>query len=181
VAFDADACPSCGKKKPAETVVAWVVLIVIAAVIWSVVGSDSVTDENTGLDGSAYPPNSSLLHTSTTDEQQTQIEHRGNETSRTEESVKLITSPSISRVAKVVGVEAGDTLNVRSSPSVSGNVLGELHPDAVGIVIYECVGTAGLDEWWRSTVGNDKIGATWCKISYREISGWANAWYLMPE
>lgn len=64
----------------------------------------------------------------------------------------------------VVGVEEGDTLNVRSIPSVDGDVVTELDPLATGLV------ASGHNR----TVGN----ALWVEISVGGQSGWVNGTYV---
>jgi hypothetical protein len=67
----------------------------------------------------------------------------------------------------VQGVEAGDTLNVRTDPDPRAEVLGQLPRDATGIL----------------AMGDERrIGsAIWRKVKCRKLVGWVNARFLGPE
>lgn len=67
---------------------------------------------------------------------------------------------------EVVDVAAGDTLNVRTQPGVSAQVVGSLTPDARDIAV------AGT----RAEVG----GSVWWQVIGTEGLGWVNARYLAP-
>jgi uncharacterized protein YraI len=61
-----------------------------------------------------------------------------------------------------MGVRPGDTLRIRSGPSVEHREVGGIPPDACDVVIGgPCAGS-------------------WCPVSYRGIRGWSNASYLRP-
>jgi uncharacterized protein YraI len=62
----------------------------------------------------------------------------------------------------VMGVRRGDTLRIRSGPSVEYREVGGIPPDACGVM-----------------VGGPCRGS-WCPVTYRGISGWSNASYLRP-
>lgn len=68
---------------------------------------------------------------------------------------------------RVVGVEAGDVLNVRAHPGTGSPIVGELAPDAEGIVV---AGTRmRLD------------GGVWWQVAAPEGIGWVNARHLAPD
>lgn len=64
----------------------------------------------------------------------------------------------------VVGVEAGDTLNVRSIPGVDGDVVTELDPLATGLV--------------ASGHNRSVDDALWVEVSVGSDSGWVNGAYV---
>lgn len=67
---------------------------------------------------------------------------------------------------EVFGLRAGDTLNVRSTPSTSGRVL-------IGLINGDTVRNLGCQQ---------SGGSRWCRIRYTapgvDVTGWANARYL---
>jgi hypothetical protein len=67
----------------------------------------------------------------------------------------------------VQGVAATDTLNVRAEPDPRAAVLGELPPDATGVI--------GTEETAR--VGS----SIWRKVRCQRTIGWVNERFLAPE
>jgi hypothetical protein len=67
----------------------------------------------------------------------------------------------------VHGVDATDTLNVRSSPDAKSDVLGQLPPSATGVV----------------GIGHpQKVGtSTWRKVRCGQLVGWVNDRFLDPQ
>jgi len=64
----------------------------------------------------------------------------------------------------VHGVATDDTLNVRESPDRASAILGELPPDATGVV---------------GTPNRKKVGAsTWREIECGPLRGWVNERFL---
>jgi len=67
----------------------------------------------------------------------------------------------------VEGVDAADTLNVRTAPDARAEVLGQLPPDATGVLGME---------------GEQRVGpAVWRKVKCRNLVGWVNARFLIPH
>ncbi|MCK0148627.1 SH3 domain-containing protein [Marivita sp. S6314] len=73
----------------------------------------------------------------------------------------VLAEPSYHRV---VGVAAGDTLNIRTAPSASGDDIGDLAFDATAIEV---------------TGFND--AGTWARISTGEQDGWVSTRFLQPD
>lgn len=68
---------------------------------------------------------------------------------------------------RVAGVAAGDVLNIRSEPNASGDIVGELKPDAGPIEVLDVleVATAGGGEWGR-VLASDANG--WVAMRFLE-------------
>ena len=62
----------------------------------------------------------------------------------------------------VVGVRRGDTLRIRTGPSVEYHEVGGIPPDACGVMI------------------SGPCRGAWCPVTYRGVRGWSNASYLRP-
>ncbi len=62
----------------------------------------------------------------------------------------------------VQGVRPGDTLRIRTGPSVEYNEVGGIPPNACGVMI------------------SGPCRGSWCPVSYRGLRGWSNASYLRP-
>jgi hypothetical protein len=67
----------------------------------------------------------------------------------------------------VQGVAEADFLNVRSSPDPRAEILGQLPPDAIGII----------DMAEEQRVGN----ATWRKVRCQKLIGWVNERFIVPQ
>ena len=67
----------------------------------------------------------------------------------------------------VQGVDAADSLNVRTSPDARAEVLGQLPPDATGVLGMEA----------EQQVGS----SVWRKVKCRNLVGWVNARFLAPQ
>ena len=73
--------------------------------------------------------------------------------------------PSEGPVLGVVGVRHDDTLNVRSGPDVTFDVIATLEPNQMGV--------AGTGEGWQLPTGS-----VWWKIEADGVVGWANQQFL---
>lgn len=62
----------------------------------------------------------------------------------------------------VVGVRRGDTLRIRTGPSVEYHEVGGIPPNACGVMI------------------SGPCRGAWCPVTYRGVRGWSNASYLRP-
>jgi uncharacterized protein YraI len=62
----------------------------------------------------------------------------------------------------VQGVRRGDTLRVRTGPSVEYDEVGGIPPNACGVMI------------------SGPCRGSWCPVIYRGLRGWSNASYLRP-
>jgi hypothetical protein len=67
----------------------------------------------------------------------------------------------------VQGVDAADTLNMRNDPDPRAEVVGQLPPDATGVL--------AMGEEQR--VGS----AVWRKVKCHKVVGWVNARFLFPQ
>lgn len=76
------------------------------------------------------------------------------------------TTPLLDETAlfKVVYVAADDVLNVRSGPGVDNDIVGELAPDAVNVIV---TGEGQLVE-----------GSLWVPVQAGAVAGWVNSTYL---
>jgi hypothetical protein len=73
--------------------------------------------------------------------------------------------PSEGAVVGVVGVQYDDTLNVRSGPNISFDVIATLDPTKTGV--------AGTGNGWRLP-----SGSLWWEIEADGVTGWANSRFL---
>lgn len=64
---------------------------------------------------------------------------------------------------RVVGVQRGDVLWIRSGPSAGNSKVGAIPYDARGITNLGC---------------RDFGNRIWCEVSYRGVTGWSNGRYL---
>jgi len=62
----------------------------------------------------------------------------------------------------VMGVRPGDTLRIRTGPSVDYGEVGGIPPNACGVMI------------------SGPCRGSWCPVTYRGVRGWSNASYLRP-
>jgi hypothetical protein len=67
----------------------------------------------------------------------------------------------------VRGVDAADVLNVRAAPDPASAIVGQLPPDATGVL--------GTGERRK------RAGAAWRKIACGALQGWVNETFLAPE
>ncbi len=69
---------------------------------------------------------------------------------------------------RVFGVDADDTLNVRSAPSLDGEILTALPPDATGLVLYDQNENDGTRNWWlvQLVTADGTVGAGWVAQSF---------------
>ncbi len=89
--------------------------------------------------------------------------------------VPAAAAPSLPALFSVIGVGAGDKLNVRAAPDPKAEIVGALAPDAEGI---EVVGLDPTGEWGRVNVGE---GAGW--VALRFLVAGPDAWAAdaLPE
>jgi hypothetical protein len=106
----------------------------------------------------------------------------------------------------VKGISANDTLNIRQLPSAKAKIVGKIPPKGkpqitileishVGTI--ECVSKPTLDAevnvfkeednaifarfgtiMKKAPIGNDLPNQSWCRIKYKNTTGWVNAKYL---
>ncbi len=81
---------------------------------------------------------------------------------------------------RVVGVAAGDVLNMRTGPGTEHAKIGEIPPDEDGLGNLGCVGGLDFAAWQQATPEQrEKARKTrWCRVSYRGTEGWVAAWFL---
>lgn len=81
---------------------------------------------------------------------------------------------------RVVGVVAGDVLNIRADAGASHAKIGEIPADADSIRNLGCIGGLSFAEWQKSSEEERAAGAKtrWCKIEYAGVQGWVAGWYL---
>ncbi len=72
---------------------------------------------------------------------------------------------AFSGLYSVVGHPADQLLNIRSGPGTQYEVVAELVPNAIDIVVTDCQAVAGYD--YR-----------WCNLSWNNVSGWGYGRYL---
>lgn len=73
-------------------------------------------------------------------------------------------TPEPAKRYRVIGVAAGDVLNVRAQPDPSGEIVGALEPNASGVVVAGTRVEINGSVWWQ-VVGGGRLG-------------WVNARYL---
>lgn len=82
----------------------------------------------------------------------------------------------------VVGVAAGDVLNIRQEPSGTAAKIGEIPPDGTCVKNLRCVGGLTFEEFTTlSEAEQDEIKKErprWCYIEYKGIKGWVAGRYL---
>ena len=83
---------------------------------------------------------------------------------------------------KVVGVEAGDVLNIRQEPSAGSDKIGEIPPDGTCVKNIRCRGGLTFEEFTTLSEAEKskimKARPRWCLIEYRGIKGWVAGRYL---
>ena len=83
---------------------------------------------------------------------------------------------------EVVGVQAGDVLNIRQEPSGKSAKIGEIPPEGTCVKNIRCVGGLTFEEF--TTLSEDeknkirKERPRWCYIEYRGVKGWVAGRYL---
>ena len=83
---------------------------------------------------------------------------------------------------EVVGVEAGDVLNIRQDASAGAAKIGEIPPGGTCVKNIRCIGGLTLEEFTTlSEADKNKIKKErprWCFIEYKGIRGWVAGRYL---
>ncbi len=83
---------------------------------------------------------------------------------------------------KVVGVAAGDVLNIRQEPSGKSAKIGEIPPNGTCVKNIKCVGGLTFEEFTTlSEAEKNKIKKErprWCYIEYKGLKGWVAGRYL---
>ena len=83
---------------------------------------------------------------------------------------------------KVVGVEAGDVLNIRQEPSARSAKIGEIPPDGTCVKNIRCQGGLTFEEFTTLSEAEKakiiKERPRWCLIEYKGIEGWVAGRYL---
>lgn len=99
----------------------------------------------------------------------------------------LSLSPSLAQSAadgpdfyRLNGVTANSSLNIRSGPGATSQILGKIPANADGLVNFGCVGGLDADQWAAATPAQraTALSDRWCKIGYNRIIGWSAAQYL---
>ncbi|MFM7083742.1 MAG: SH3 domain-containing protein [Hyphomicrobium sp.] len=115
----------------------------------------------------SYAPLGFISQTATPDTNDTPDKDKSRSTKSSEtanrlnrEFVTASVQPQISRGRYMVvsGVENGDTLNIRSGPSLDQSIVGEI-PQNSNKLLGPCMNF-------------------WCKIQYKNVYGWVNRFYL---
>ena len=83
-------------------------------------------------------------------------------------------------VYQVTGVAADDVLNMRASPSASGDIVGTIPPETDGIMAFDCVGGLSFDAWEQASEAEREAArkTRWCLVGHDRVVGWAAAWFL---
>jgi uncharacterized protein YgiM (DUF1202 family) len=81
---------------------------------------------------------------------------------------------------RVVGVRAGDVLNIRSGPGTEHPKVGEIPASADGIRNDGCKGRLNIVEWEKATPAERTAAfrRVWCQIAYRGVKGWVAGRFL---
>ena len=83
---------------------------------------------------------------------------------------------------EVVGVEAGDVLNIRQEPNDKSVKIGEIPPDGTCVKNIRCIGGLTFEEFTTlSEAEKSKIKKErprWCYIEYKGTKGWVAGRYL---
>ncbi len=82
---------------------------------------------------------------------------------------------SLPQLHDVTGVDAGDVLNIRATPSASAEIIGTLAPDATGI---EVVAANPEGTWGQVNTGET---AGWVNLTYMEARGVHIDNYNLPD
>jgi hypothetical protein len=83
---------------------------------------------------------------------------------------------------EVVGVQAGDVLNIRQEPSGKSAKIGEIPPDGTCLKNIRCVGGLTFEEFTTLSEAEkkriQKERPRWCYIEYKGVKGWVAGRYL---
>lgn len=85
---------------------------------------------------------------------------------------------------RVVGVPDWDRLNIRSGPSARFRVIGTIPYDGRRITnLAECLPKVSIDQYQQMTPWQVKQlrRRTWCRISYRGVTGWVASRFLAED
>ncbi len=83
----------------------------------------------------------------------------------------------------VTGVAAGDVLNIRAAPAVSGTLIGTIPPESGGIANLGCIGGLTYTEWENATEAEQATASKtrWCRVGYDRNIGWVAGWFLIES
>ncbi len=101
----------------------------------------------------------------------------------------LFASPLLTAVAadadgpdtlRVYGVAPDDHLNLRNGPSIKFRVAAKIPYDAQGLTNLGCYPQYSYAERRRLNAAEERLveQMSWCKIRYKDVSGWAHARFL---
>lgn len=83
---------------------------------------------------------------------------------------------------EVVGVEAGDVLNIRQEANARATKIGEIPPGGTCVKNIRCVGGLTFEEFTTLSEAErnkiEKERPRWCYIEYKGIKGWVAGRYL---
>ncbi|WP_050929297.1 META domain-containing protein [Aestuariivita boseongensis] len=81
---------------------------------------------------------------------------------------------------RVTGVASDDVLNMRTLPSVRGDIVGRIPAGADGVMSFGCVGGLSFGEWQNATAEERAAAArrTWCLVGHDRVIGWSSERYL---
>ncbi|MEH6527546.1 MAG: META domain-containing protein [Sneathiella sp.] len=77
-------------------------------------------------------------------------------------------------------VTSNSLLNIRSGPSITSPILGQIPAGTDGLANLGCVGGLDADQWASANAAKRTAALKdrWCKIGYSRIIGWSAAQYL---
>ncbi|MBL8584143.1 MAG: META domain-containing protein [Rhizobiaceae bacterium] len=81
---------------------------------------------------------------------------------------------------RVIGVKAGNVLNMRSGPGQSHSVVGSIPAGTDGVRNLGCQGGMTLEEFSKATEAEQAAARyrRWCNVEFRGTTGWAAGWHL---
>ncbi|MGL4397894.1 MAG: SH3 domain-containing protein [Hyphomicrobium sp.] len=84
---------------------------------------------------------------------------------------------------RVVNVAADDVLNVHVEPNASSRVIGAIPPNANGVRSFGCEGGLSFSEWEKASAAQREAAnhKRWCRVSYKDIEGWAAGRFLAED
>lgn len=84
---------------------------------------------------------------------------------------------------RVVNVAADDVLNVHVEPSASSRMVGAIPPNANGVRSFGCEGGLSFSEWEKASAAQREAAnhKRWCRISYKDVEGWAAGRFLAED
>jgi heat shock protein HslJ len=81
---------------------------------------------------------------------------------------------------RVVDVRLGNSLNIRSGPSVAHERIGRIPAGTDGLINLGCEGGLSFAEWQAASLEEREASRDqrWCKIEYDDVTGWVAGRYL---